>query len=111
VVLVTHDLAVARLLAHRLMVMRAAKWLNQGSPTRCWTIHSIPIHSFWCHQSYRPEMAGKRIIMETVIEVRGLSKGFTLHTQGGAHIPVFCNLDITVLQRQMHRTVRPFRVG
>jgi alpha-D-ribose 1-methylphosphonate 5-triphosphate synthase subunit PhnL len=41
-------------------------------------------------------MAGKRIIMETVIEVRGLSKGFTLHTQGDAHIPVFCNLDITV---------------
>jgi alpha-D-ribose 1-methylphosphonate 5-triphosphate synthase subunit PhnL len=34
--------------------------------------------------------------MESVIKVQGLAKGFTLHTQGGAHIPVFSNLDITV---------------
>ena len=34
--------------------------------------------------------------MESVIEVKGLAKRFTLHTQGGVKIPVFCDLDITV---------------
>ncbi len=38
--------------------------------------------------------------MQSMIEVRALSKGFTLHTQGGVHIPVFKNLDLTVCQGQ-----------
>jgi alpha-D-ribose 1-methylphosphonate 5-triphosphate synthase subunit PhnL len=36
--------------------------------------------------------------METAIEVKGLCKSFTLHTQGGIHIPVFSGLDLTVLK-------------
>ena len=34
--------------------------------------------------------------MEPLIEVRGLAKTFTLHTQGGARIPVFEKLDLAV---------------
>ena len=38
--------------------------------------------------------------MEAVIQVSGLAKGFTLHTQGGVHIPVFSNLNLTVQKGQ-----------
>src|SRR5690606_4139301 len=34
--------------------------------------------------------------MNPAIEVRNLSKEFTLHTQGGTVLPVFRNLDLTV---------------
>ncbi|WP_207482675.1 phosphonate C-P lyase system protein PhnL [Arenibaculum pallidiluteum] len=34
--------------------------------------------------------------MTTMIEVRGLTKSFVLHTQGGARIPVFADLDLDV---------------
>ena len=38
--------------------------------------------------------------METYIEVKGLAKGFTLHTQGGVEIPVFSNLDVSIHKGQ-----------
>jgi alpha-D-ribose 1-methylphosphonate 5-triphosphate synthase subunit PhnL len=34
--------------------------------------------------------------MTVMIKVEGLSKSFTLHTQGGVRIPVFANLSLTV---------------
>lgn len=38
---------------------------------------------------------------KTMIEVRGFQKNFTLHTQGGAKIPVFDNLDMTVSEGEL----------
>jgi putative phosphonate transport system ATP-binding protein len=43
VVLVTHDLAVARLLAHRLMVMRGGRVVEQGLTDR---VLDDPLHPY-----------------------------------------------------------------
>ena len=47
VVLVTHDIAVARLLAGRIMVMQGGGWWRRGLRTRCWMIRSMLIRSCW----------------------------------------------------------------
>jgi len=47
VILVTHDIGVVRLLAHRLLVMKTARSWNLASPIRCWMIPSIPTRSSW----------------------------------------------------------------
>jgi putative phosphonate transport system ATP-binding protein len=42
VVIVTHDLAVARLLSDRMLVMKDGRVIEPASPTGCWTIRSAP---------------------------------------------------------------------
>ena len=42
-------------------------------------------------------MAGVDVTLGPMIEVRGLSKAFVLHNQGGAEIPVMAGAELTVL--------------
>ena len=55
VILVTHDLAVARLLSHRLMVMYRGRSWKRGSPIRCSTIRITPTRN----SSSLPSCKGK----------------------------------------------------
>jgi putative phosphonate transport system ATP-binding protein len=54
-VVVTHDLAVVRLLAHRIMVMKDGRVVEEGSRTRCWTTRGTPTRSSSCPPSCRCE--------------------------------------------------------
>ena len=55
VVIVTHDLGVARLLAQRTLVMQRGRIVEHGLTDRCWTTRSMPIRSFSLHRhSHEP---------------------------------------------------------
>ncbi len=105
VVIVTHDLAVARLLADRLMVMRRSRWWKPVSPTRFSTTRSIRTRNCWCRRSCNPEPKRRRrsarrapgeVAMNNLIEVRDLSKTFTLHQQQGVVLNVLRGLNFNV---------------
>ncbi len=38
--------------------------------------------------------------MQTMIDVQGLTKVFTLHNQGGIQLPVFCGIDFSARQQE-----------
>lgn len=53
VVIVTHDLGVARLLANRLLVMKQGQVVESGLTDRCSTIRTILTPSCWCRRCCR----------------------------------------------------------
>ena len=87
VVIVTHDLGVARLLADRLLVMKQGggesgltdRVLDDPAPSRT--------PSCWC----RPYC---RIKKANMIRVQKRSKTFVLHQQNGVRLPVLQNASL-----------------
>ena len=107
-VVVTHDLAVARLLAHRLMVMR---WEQGGGmrsyrsdPRRSATrLH--PVVGLF-HLATLGAMT-----MDWVLKIENLRKSFCLHTQGCACIPVLDNFDLTLFPGESLALTGPSGAG
>ncbi len=56
VVIVTHDLGVARLLADRLLVMKQGQVVESGLTDRVLDDPHIRIHNCWCHRFCRIEL-------------------------------------------------------
>eukprot|EP01036_Dinobryon_divergens_P039368 gene39368-51884_t len=76
-VIVTHDLAVARLLAHRMLVMKDGRVVEHGLTDR---VLDDPQHAY----------------TQLLLETAQLSKTFTLHGRGGLQLPVFTGIDLQV---------------
>ena len=87
VIIVTHDLAVVRMLADRMMVMRRGRSSNPASRIRCSTIRLMNIRSFWSARSCRCDM---------LLSVSKLEKSFHLYQQNNAHISVLSGASFDV---------------
>ena len=82
-IIVTHDLAVARLLSHRIIVMKGGEVIETGL-TRSGTRRS----SRALHATVGLVDSARMSAMTIALDIRGLSKSFTMHLQGGVRLPV-----------------------
>ena len=83
-VIVTHDLAVARLLSHRIIVMKRRRGDRDrtdrsGARRSARALHPI---------ARLIDPAAVRPLMSTVLELAAVAKTFTMHLQGGIRLPV-----------------------
>ena len=91
-VVVTHDLAVARLLSHRIMVMKGGE------------VDRDRAHRSGARRSARELHAASRVLdfadmrrpMSAALELSGVGKSFTMHLQGGVRLPVVSDVAFTV---------------
>jgi alpha-D-ribose 1-methylphosphonate 5-triphosphate synthase subunit PhnL len=93
-IVVTHDLAVARLLSHRMIVMKDGRVVEHGLTDRCSTIRARPTPSFWSPRSCRSDDAHAPRLSD-------VSKTFTMHLQGGIRLPVVENVTFSRCRRRM----------
>ncbi len=121
VVIVTHDLGVARLLANRLLVMkqgRGGEWLNRpGARRSAPSLHpaagvvGVAELMLFCRVAAAPYPAhrcvirrpGKRsatrqlnLVRANMIRVENVHKTFVLHQQHGVRLPVLADASLTV---------------
>ena len=121
VVIVTHDLGVARLLANRLLVMkqgRGGEWLNRpGARRSAPSLHpaagvvGVAELMLFCRVAAAPYPAhrcvirrpGKRSatrqlnpVRANMIRVENVHKTFVLHQQHGVRLPVLADASLTV---------------
>ncbi len=89
VVIVTHDLAVARLLSHRMIVMKGGLVVESGLTDRVSMIRKRPTRSFSFPRCWPHDHEGNRARPS----VRDLAKGFTLHLHGGKRLPVVSDVS------------------
>ena len=83
-IVVTHDLAVARLLSHRVMVMKGGRVIETGLTDQ---VLDDPARAL--HPTARfLDSAGMSAPMTAMIDITNAEKTFTMHLQGGVELPV-----------------------
>ena len=83
-IVVTHDLAVARLLSHRVMVMKGGRVIETGLTDQ---VLDDPARAL--HPAARfLDSAGMSAPMTAMIDITNAEKTFTMHLQGGVELPV-----------------------
>ena len=92
-IVVTHDLAVARLLSHRVMVMKGGQVIETGLTDQVLDDPHEPYTQLldrlrFCHHEARP--------MPAMIEITDAEKTFTMHLQGGVKLPVVRGVNFVV---------------
>ena len=88
VVLVTHDIAVARLLAHRIAVMQRGRIVETGSDRPGAGRSAASLYAV------AGQFGAER--MTVMLRTQGLAKTFTLHLRGGLRMPVLSGVDLDV---------------
>ena len=86
VVIVTHDLAVARLLSHRMMVMKDGRVIEHGLTDRVLDDPREPYTQLLVSSI----LAGAETMTEAPhpsLDVRDVAKSFTMHLRGGIRLP------------------------
>ena len=82
-IIVTHDLAVARLLSHRIMVMKDGEVIETGLTDQVLDDPQRALHA----AARLLDAAAMRLAM-TAARASAVAKTFTMHLQGGVRLPV-----------------------
>ncbi len=82
----------ARLLSHRIVVMKDGHIIESGLTDRVLDDPQAPTRNCWSHRCWRHELFPNQI----ALSVEAIAKGFTLHLHGGTHLPVIADLSFSV---------------
>ena len=109
VVVVTHDLAVARLLSHRIMVMKDGEVIETGLTDQVLddlgAVHAAP------GRVDPPAMRRHEAAMSLALELSGVAKSFTMHLQGGVRLSVIAGVTFSVQAGECVVLVGPSGTG
>ena len=95
-IVVTHDLAVARLLSHRIMVMKDGR-VDRDRPDRPGARRSARA----LHAAARFLGAAAMSDAMPILTLDGVAKTFTMHLQGGVRLPVVDGVELRGARRRM----------
>ena len=105
-IIVTHDLAVARLLSHRVMVMKGGRVIETGLTDQ---VLDDPARALY-PVARLLDLAGMSVApMTAMIEISNAEKTFTMHLQGGVELPVVRGVSFQRRARRMRGAVRSVR--
>ncbi len=93
VIIVTHDLAVARLLSHRVVVMKGGRVIETGLTDQVLDDPREPYTQLLV-SSILPGMRSEP--MTAMIEIENAEKTFVMHLQGGVELPVVRGVSFRV---------------